>query len=179
MTVTVLFGEIGARPGGGVEEITPPQNRATTGRAVDRGVSRVRRGSDVVGADRYRHPAPRQGDSRATRRESPRAPDRPALSSESAHHEQQRSSRNAKQPPGAQPREPRGPSPKADRLSLGRGTGPGRSLPIRRPRPNMHVASGNGGAGRTVHHVSACDLDVPVPSRNAHGRSLVSLGQER
>ena len=85
-TDTVLFGEIGARAGGGGEEITPPQNRAAAGRAMGRGVSPVHRGWDVLGADRYRHPAPRQGDSRATRRESPGPSDRPALSGETTHH---------------------------------------------------------------------------------------------
>ena len=90
-----------------------------------------------------------------------------------------RISPNAKQPPGAQPRETRGPSPKADRHSKERATGPGRSLPIGGLRPNMRVAFGNGGAMRAVHHVFACDLDVLLASRNARECSLVSLGQDR
>jgi hypothetical protein len=69
------------------------------------------------------------------------------------------SSLNAKQPPGAQLREPRGPSPKEDRPSE-RATEPERSLPGRRLRPNMRVVSGDGGAVRTVHHVFAYDLGL-------------------
>lgn len=89
------------------------------------------------------------------------------------------SSRNAKQPPGAQLREPRGPSPKEDRPSKERATEPEPSLPIRRLRQNMRVASGNGGAVRTVHHVFAFDLELFSAPRNAHGRSLMSLRQDR
>jgi hypothetical protein len=70
----------GARAGGGSEETPRPQNRATPSRGMGHRVPAVQRGSLSFNADRYRDPAPGQGDRRASGRESSRTQNRRSLS---------------------------------------------------------------------------------------------------
>jgi hypothetical protein len=139
-TDTVLPGEFGARAGGGSEETPRTQNRATPYRGLGGRVPAVQRRSVIFDADRYRDPAPGQGDRRAPRRESSRTQNRRSLSGRALRPGRPTNPKREPAPGCATSKNPGGRRPTEEWPSKRRGAEPCAFLPSQGRGQNMRVA---------------------------------------